>query len=46
VSGVQNSVTVEAVDSIAASGFDNKVTYRSGAPKISNSGGSNVVQQG
>lgn len=46
VSGVQNSITVEAVDSIEASGFDNKVTYRSGAPKISNSGGSNVVQQG
>ncbi|OBH51742.1 DUF3060 domain-containing protein [Mycobacterium sp. E2479] len=46
VSGVQNSVTVEAVDSIEASGFNNKVTYRSGAPKISNSGGSNVVEQG
>lgn len=46
VSGVQNSVTVEAVDSIEASGFNNKVTYHSGAPKISNSGGSNVVQQG
>lgn len=46
VSGVQNSITVEAVDSIEASGFDNKVTYHSGAPKISNSGGSNVVQQG
>nr|WP_231120023.1 DUF3060 domain-containing protein [Mycobacterium colombiense] len=46
VSGVQNSITVEAVDSIEASGFDNKVIYHSGAPKISNSGGSNVVQQG
>lgn len=46
VSGVQNSITVEAVDSIEASGFNNKVTYHSGAPKISNSGGSNVVQQG
>ncbi len=46
VSGVQNSITVEAVDSIEASGFNNKVTYRFGAPKISNSGGSNVVQQG
>lgn len=46
VSGVHNSITVEAVDTIEASGFDNKVTYHSGAPKISNSGGSNVVQQG
>lgn len=46
VSGVQNSITVEAVDSIEASGFNNKVTYHSGAPKISNSGGANVVQQG
>lgn len=46
VSGVQNSITVETVDSIEASGFNNKVTYHSGAPQISNSGGSNVVQQG
>ncbi|OBH54377.1 hypothetical protein A5687_00200 [Mycobacterium mantenii] len=46
VSGVQNSISVEAVDSIEASGFNNKVTYHSGTPKISNSGGSNVVQQG
>lgn len=46
VSGVQNSITVEAVDSVEASGFNNKVIYHSGAPKISNSGGSNVVQQG
>jgi len=46
VSGVQNSVTVEAVEAIDASGFNNKVTYHSGAPKISNSGGTNVVQQG
>ncbi|OBF60399.1 hypothetical protein A5753_20600 [Mycobacterium sp. 852002-51971_SCH5477799-a] len=46
VSGVQNSVTVEAVEAIDASGFNNKVTYHSGAPKITNSGGSNVVQLG
>lgn len=46
VSGVQNSITVEAVDAIDASGFNNKIIYHSGAPKISNSGGSNVVQQG
>ena len=46
VSGVQNSITVDAVDTIDASGFNNKVTYHSGNPKISNAGGSNVVQQG
>ena len=46
VSGVQNEITVDAVDSIEASGFNNKVTYHSGTPKVSNSGGSNVVQQG
>lgn len=46
VSGVQNEITVDAVDSIQASGFNNKVTYHSGSPKISNSGGSNVVRQG
>ncbi|CQD09222.1 putative threonine rich protein [Mycobacterium europaeum] len=46
VSGVQNEITVDAVDSIEASGFNNKVTYHTGTPKVSNSGGSNVVGQG
>jgi hypothetical protein len=46
VSGMQNTVTVDAADSIEASGFNNKVTYHTGQPKISNFGGSNVVQQG
>ena len=46
VSGAQNSITVDAVDSIDASGVNNKVTYHSGAPKISNSSGSNVVARG
>jgi hypothetical protein len=46
VSGVQNAITVDSVDSIDASGFDNKITYHSGTPKISNAGGSNEVQQG
>jgi len=45
VSGVQNSITVDAVDTIDASGFNNKVTYHSGTPKISNAGGSNVIEQ-
>jgi hypothetical protein len=46
VSGVQNAITVDSVDTVEASGFNNKVTYHSGTPKVSNSGGSNVVQQG
>jgi hypothetical protein len=46
VSGMQNQVTVDAVDTIEAAGLNNKVTYHSGSPKVSNSGGSNVVQQG
>jgi hypothetical protein len=46
VSGVQNTITVDAVDAVDASGFNNKVTYHAGTPKISNFGGSNVVQQG
>jgi len=46
VSGVQNAITIDAVDTITASGFNNKVTYHSGTPKISNSGESNVVAQG
>ncbi|OBG83345.1 hypothetical protein A9X05_18545 [Mycobacterium sp. E3298] len=46
VSGVQNDITVDAVDSIQASGLSNKVTYHSGTPKVSNSGSANVVQQG
>jgi hypothetical protein len=46
VSGIQNAITVDSVDSIDASGFDNKITYHTGTPKISNAGGSNTVQQG
>ncbi|BBZ46183.1 hypothetical protein MPRM_34640 [Mycobacterium parmense] len=46
VSGVKNVVTVDSADSIDASGFDNRITYHSGAPTISNSGDSNVIQQG
>ncbi|GBG38136.1 DUF3060 domain-containing protein [Mycobacterium montefiorense] len=46
VSGMKNSVTVDAADSIEASGMNNQVTYHSGAPKISNSGVDNVVTQG
>ncbi|BBZ37053.1 DUF3060 domain-containing protein [Mycobacterium conspicuum] len=46
VSGVQNVITVDAVDTIDASGFNNKVTYHTGSPKVSKSGSGNVVQQG
>jgi hypothetical protein len=46
VSGVQNAVTVDAVDSIEASGFSNHITYHSGSPSIDKSGEGNVVQQG
>ncbi len=46
VSGVQNAITVDSVDAIDASGFNNKLTYHSGTPQISNAGDSNVVQQG
>jgi hypothetical protein len=46
VSGVQNKVTVEAVDSIEASGFTNQITYHKGSPSIDKSGDGNVVQQG
>lgn len=46
VSGMQNSVTVDSSDSIDASGMSNRVTFHSGAPKISKSGVDNVVAQG
>ena len=46
VSGVQNAVTIDAVDTIDASGFNNKITYHTGSPKVSKSGEGNVVQQG
>jgi Protein of unknown function (DUF3060) len=46
VSGVQNAITVDAVDTIDASGFNNKITYHTGSPKVSKSGAGNVVQPG
>jgi Protein of unknown function (DUF3060) len=46
VSGMNNSVTVDAVDSIDASGLNNRVTFHSGSPQVSKSGEGNVVQQG
>ena len=46
VSGVQNKVTVDAVDTIEASGFNNQITYHTGSPSIDKSGDGNVVKQG
>jgi hypothetical protein len=46
VSGMDNVITVESAQSISASGFDNQVTYRAGAPEISTSGTGNTVEQG
>jgi Protein of unknown function (DUF3060) len=46
VSGMQNSITVDAVDSIEVSGFNNQVTYHTGSPSIDKSGAQNIVQQG
>lgn len=45
VSGMNNVVTVDAADTIGASGFDNRITYHGGSPQI-DSTGSNVVEQG
>jgi hypothetical protein len=46
VSGVDNKVTIDSVDKISASGFDNVITYLNGHPQIDNFGGSNTVQKG
>jgi hypothetical protein len=46
VSGIQNQITVDAVDTIQASGSGNQVTYHTGSPTIGNSGFGNVVQRG
>ncbi|MGE2715231.1 DUF3060 domain-containing protein [Mycolicibacterium litorale] len=45
VSGVSNEVVVENADRISASGFENRVTFRSGDPQIDNFG-DNVVERG
>jgi hypothetical protein len=46
VSGVQNKVTVDSVDTIEASGFNNQITFHSGSPSIEKSGDGNVVEKG
>jgi Protein of unknown function (DUF3060) len=46
VSGIQNQITVDAADTIQASGSGNQVTYHAGSPTISNSGINNVIKKG
>jgi hypothetical protein len=46
VSGIQNQITVDAADTIQASGSGNQVTYHAGSPTIANSGIANVVKKG
>ncbi len=46
VSGIENTITVDSVESIGVSGFDNRVTFHTGQPDVANSGQSNVVEQG
>ena len=46
VSGIQNQITVDAADTIQASGSGNHVTYHTGSPTIGNSGFGNVVGRG
>lgn len=46
VSGMSNVVTVDSAATISASGFENRVTFRSGDPQIGNSGSDNVVERG
>jgi Protein of unknown function (DUF3060) len=48
ISSYNNKVTVDSVDriNIKGAGYNNVVTYHSGAPKITDSGYSNTIQQG
>lgn len=46
VSGIENTIVVESVGTIGVSGFDNRVNFHIGQPEVSNSGQSNVVEQG
>jgi hypothetical protein len=46
VSGIGNVITVDAPPTIAASGINDRVTYRSGDPEVSTSGIDNVVERG
>ncbi len=46
VSGFDNGVTVESTREITVSGFDNTVTYRTGTPRVNESGNGNSINEG
>ena len=46
VDGVIHHITVDSVDAIDIDGINNIVTYHSGSPTITRSGGQNTVHQG
>ncbi|CAN5336070.1 hypothetical protein BH09ACT8_BH09ACT8_31940 [soil metagenome] len=46
ISGVSNVVMIESTDAINASGIENRITFRTGAPAVVNSGSGNTVEQG
>jgi hypothetical protein len=46
ISSYNNEVTVDSVDSINISGYNNVVTYHTGKPTVTDSGYSNNIQQG
>ena len=46
ITSYNNKVTVDSVDNITVSGYNNIVTYHSGTPKVTDSGYSNNIQQG
>lgn len=46
ITSYDNKVTVDSVDAITVSGYNNVVTYHSGTPKVTDSGYSNNIHQG
>lgn len=46
ISSYNNKVTVDSVDGIIVSGYGNNITYRSGTPKVTDSGYDNNIHQG
>jgi hypothetical protein len=46
VDGVISHITVDSVDAIEIDGINNVITYHSGSPTVTKSGGQNTVRQG
>ena len=46
VSGIDGVVTIDSVDVITLNGIDNRVTYHSGTPKVTNGGIGNTASLG